>query len=232
MVCKGSGRNFKPLIVYASIAACIIVIGILLAAFLFRSSYETPIKEAVDILNDRSTELKDVYKFYKDGPEGDYMYEYRLLLEDMDKEISDREKAEETIEEMYDDFSDIYGEDWEVTCEIKRARELKGSSLEEIEEYWDNMLDKFDDIVDNFERLSDFGEISEEEYEKLVEFHYQWQDDLKEMEVTEGYKLKVKLTIEGEYDKRDETEEIIVFKLGGKWIVQSGFRSFVSSFAY
>lgn len=50
------------------------------------------------------------------------------------------------------------------------------------------------------------------------------------MKITEARRVKVKFTIEGEDDKKSQTEELVVYKVNGKWVLEDSILSILKDF--
>ena len=107
----------------------------------------------------------------------------------------------------------------------------------------DVMKEDLEDYITD-DKLDDMKEDLEDEYGKNIKISYKIldkekidKDDLKEVQedledeyedakknkvnVTDGYKLSVKLTIKGKDDKDSDTVTMKIYKIGGKWCMLS-----------
>lgn len=136
--------------------------------------------------------------------------------------------AEEDVDKFFDsvdydiftdwyakELEDYYGEGWEDEWEWE-------DSLEDSEEYVERGIDKIEDEVGSKFKIT--YEIRDED--KLTKKEIRDINDLLEdgydsdKEVTEGYKLKLRVKYKGSDDEHSETyDDIYVLKIDGEWKV-------------
>lgn len=122
------------------------------------------------------------------------------------------EMLKEEFEEMYDKFDDEYGDDWKVTIEVKKEKDLKKSSdeFERCEDKWDSYVERLEKYAERYEDMDD--------YEEAAEIYEKYAEKYEDYKVTEVKEVKVKVSIKGEDDKDSSEKTILFAKVNGKWI--------------
>lgn len=196
--------NKAPFFILGGIVIVAIIVIVLIFNLIFGNNYETPIKDLVKFLNKQSTDVEDFLKVLNGESYGEYQYELAELTADIEKEDDWEDDVIDNIEDTYDDWEDDYGKGWDVSYEIRRKTELKTSELKTYKKLWKNRID---DIEDQIDRLEDNDDYSNDEIDDLTDLHEKWAKKFDKMEVKEGYKLKVRLTIEGDDEEDSDSRQ-------------------------
>ncbi len=208
-------------------AIVVIVLLVLLIKALFGGGYESKLDDAVDLVNDRCTELDDYVEIALPGFVADAYHDLMDIAEDEgEDDFEDAlDNARDALENMYDELEDEYGKDFEVSYEIKKEKELDDDDLEDIEDTYKDLADEIplDDLEDELDSAGDAAEDLYKVVEDLV-------DELKDVNVSAGYKVDLELTIEGDED--DDTQEVTVtfIKMNGDWTID--YSEYMSTLMY
>lgn len=226
-------KTHIPLVAGAA-AACLVlfIVIIVVAVSVLGKGYEKPVDAALQYRNKQSTDLKK-YFYHFSGNEltGQLMYDTMELYSDLELEDydEDEDSLEDTLtdhlEEYYDQISDIYGDDWEITYNVKRVKEIRESKLEDYEDNLEELADSLEDSIDD---LEDNDSLSDDDIKKITKFLEKWSDKISDAKVTKGYRITVRMTLKGDEKKKSETAEIIVLKAGGKWVTDNSLVSLLS----
>lgn len=225
-------KNNKTLIaVIAGGAAAVLVLlllvlVIILAVSLGGGGYKKPVKTLVNNVNSRNTDITKYIDCVAPGFVSSTYKDARKLLKGGDA----TEELDEAIEDAFDDaFSEndkTYGKDWKITVEYKDAEKLDKDDLEDIQDSWENMYDILDDMnLDDEDSWEEIADALDDKYDteldpdKAAALMSKFVDNVENVKITAGYKLKLKLTIEGKKDEDSETVKVNVIKCNGKWII-------------
>lgn len=215
---SSNNSNKLSLAILGGMAVAAIVVVILLFNLLFGSNYKTPIKDLVKFTNKEKTNVKKYFELNYGEAYGKYMYEMTKLLAEIEDEDDWEDDYIDRIEDEYDDFEDTYGDDWEITYEIRSAKKLSESKLDDYQDQWEARVDSIESTMDY---LEDNDNYSDDDIEELTDFYEEWLDKLSDMEVEKGYKVKLRVTIQGDDEKESETTEVIVLKIDGDWTLMN-----------
>lgn len=217
---EGNNDNKNKVIGIAIVgvaAIVVIVLLVLLIKALFGGGYTSKIDDAVDLINDRSTELDDYIDVALPGFVADAYHDLMDIAEDEgEEEMEDAlDNAKDSLEEMYDALEEQYGKDFEVSYEVLKEEKLDDDELEEIADTYKDLadeipLDELEDALDD-----EAGDAAEDLY-KVIE---NLVDDMSDIKVSAGYEVKLKLTIEGEEDDDTQKVTLTFIKVNGDWTV-------------
>lgn len=211
-----SAASKRGLIILGGIAVAAIIVIVVLFSLIFSGGKTAPIDALVDYYNDRSTDVKDYYTVQFGSIWGKFKYEEAKLIADLKGEDDWEDDFADDLEDEYDDLEDEYGDDWKIDYEVRNEKELKNSAIRDYQETWENRIESIEDTIEYLEYDDDY---SKDDIDELTEFYEDWIDKLEDTEVTEGYTLKLRLTIEGDDDDDKQTAEVDVVKLDGKWVM-------------
>mgnify|MGYP002856065623 CR=1 FL=1 len=226
---KGS-KNAKIGII-AICAAVVLLLIILVAVISSAGGYKRPIKNLVNTVNHHSTKVPDFLenvapKFAVTA----YNDAYKLLAgTDLKSDMEDG--LAEMFENLYDDLEDEYGSDFKVSVEFRDSKEMSDRDIKDLNNDYDDlyeMLDKsdfdwedkytYEDLAENLEDEYDV-ELSSSELKKLQKIVTTFVENLEKMEITAGYEVSIKVSIEGEDGHDSEKLTINVIKVDGNWII-------------
>lgn len=208
-------------------AIVVIVLLVLLIKALFGGSYKSRLDDAADLVNDRCTELDDYVEIALPGFVADAYYDLMDIAEDEgEDDLEDAlDNAKDALEDMYDELEDEYGKDFEVSYEIKKEKELDDDDLEDIEDTYKDLADEIplDDLEDELDSAGDAAEDLYNVVEDLV-------DELKDVNISAGYKVDLELTIEGEDDDDSQDITVTFVKMNGDWTID--YSEYMSTLMY
>ena len=225
-------KDNKPLIgviiggVAAVLVLLLLIIVIVLAVALGGGGYKAPVNDLVKNLNKRSNNVEKymdcvapafVSSTYKDA---------RKLLKGGDAKEEMDEAIEDAFEDAFKELDKTYGKDWKISVEYKDKEKLDKDDLEEIQDSWEAAYDILDDMdLDDEDKWEDIADNIDDEYDteldpdKAAALMGKFVDNVENVKITAGYKLKIKLTIEGKKDEDSQTYKVNVIKCNGKWII-------------
>lgn len=212
-------KNGKLIGIVAGGVAAVVIIAVILLKVM-GGGYTKPLDKACKLINSRSTKIESYVdavcpKFmanaYKNGVS---------ILKEVDEFDESMDELEDGIKDSFDYVKDNYGSNFKVKYEILDKEKLSKSELKKIK-------NSYKDLRDTLEYFEDGGkyysEVEDElnssalkKYDKLVK---DLSSDLKEIKVTEGYRLEVNMIITGKEDEDEEEMEFNVIKVNNKWCV-------------
>ena len=213
-------------IIIAAAAALALIAIVVVVLLLFSGGYKQPINKAIGLANKQSSDVGA----YLDCVAPSYVSTaYKDLLGcikggDAKKELDNAIK--DGFEDIFDEFEDEYGKNWKISVEFKKATRLKKKDLKEIQESYEDLgeaLEKAklddDDIWDKISDAVDDEYDSEINTDKAIKTVETLIDNLGKTKVTDGYDVKMKLSIKGKDDDEDTTVTVKVVKANGKWFI-------------
>ena len=223
-------KKANKIAVPAIIGVVAVLVIVLIVALLGGKPYKKMLDEYVALVNKKNDDTT--------------AYEYVLMADSkvkLDKDVqkaflkvektkelqeADREKKAEAYEECDEEY-----EGWKLSYEIKSAEKLKEKDLKSYQKSAKSYYKEFvkpivknqEEILENeddeIEEGADNLDISESEYKALVKATLKQNKALEEMEITQGYEVKVKFyvnTKEEEY--KADTVKVVVLKVNGEWL--------------
>lgn len=220
--------KFLGMAIVGVAAIVVIVLVVLLFKALFGGSYKSKLDDAMDLINDRNTELDDFVEVIFPGFIADAYHDAMDIAESEDAdEVEDMlENAQDALEDMYDEWEEQLGDDFEISYEVKKEEKLDSDELEEIEDTYRDLADEIplEDIEDS---LDDSGEDYAEDMYKVVK---NLVEDLEDVSVSAGYEVKLKLTVKGKEDKKTEDFTVTFIKMNGDWTLD--YSQYLSTLMY
>ncbi|MCR5012064.1 MAG: zinc ribbon domain-containing protein [Lachnospiraceae bacterium] len=212
--------------VAALVVLILLIVVIILAVALGGGGYKKPVKNLVNNLNNRSSNVEKYMDCVAPGFVSSTYNDARKLLKGGDA----KEELDEAIEDKFDDaFSDLdktYGKDWKISVEYKDVEKLDKDNLEDIQDSWEALYDILDDMdLDDEDKWEEVADHLDDEYDteldsdKAAALMGKFVDNVENVKITAGYKVKIKFTIEGKKDEDSETCKVNIIKCNGKWII-------------
>lgn len=228
-----------PIIIGAAVVAALAFI-IIIVSLVNANSYKAAIKKQFKLINSKCTDTEKFMAYNCPKFEIKYQKDYSKIIKDtMDK--SDWEDYSEKndyfvvqnsqLEDIYDMFEDGYGKNWKVSYEIRDVKELKNSDLKDKLERIESQADYYDKKADNDDAIDSLLENLEDEYDaktsgvakKLENLYREYSKQLDDATVTKGYKVNLKIKIEGKDGKDTNKTTVYVYKINGKWVADDIF---------
>ena len=124
-------KSKKKLFLIGGIALAVIaLIVVLVIVIVSKNSLNGTVKAFVKAVNDRDAEKV-----------ADLLYPEEVI-NIVEEEYDDaRDELVENVEDLFEDFDDYYGDDWEVDFKVKKIKDVKGDDLEEIKEAFEDEYD-------------------------------------------------------------------------------------------
>ena len=215
-----------PLIL-AGVAACfVIVIAVVLVLVLGGGGYKKPVNKLVSLVNSQSTDVNAYMGCVTPSFVPETYKEAIGLLKGGDAKDELNDTINDVFDAAYDSIKDEFGKDWKVSVEYKKNKKLSEKDLEKIQKNYDSLFKALDslkiDDEDFWERIAD--EIDDEydteiDPEKAAKAAENLLAKIEKFKVTDGYEVKVKISIEGKSKKEAETIEANIIKANGKWFI-------------
>ena len=212
-------------------AAVVVILLVCLLISSLGGGYKSPINDLVKALNKESTNYEDFVNAVAPDFVATACVDLVDLIRDVDADVIEdfEEDIADSLEDGYDDWADDYGDNWRISVDFRDEEELDEDELEEIQELYEDFYDSLDDMdlddEETYEDLADYledyydMELSDSQIKKLQKICEALLGEFEDVEVTEGYVLDVKLTIEGREDDDDEKMDITVICVNGSWCI-------------
>ena len=212
-------------------AAVVVILLLWLLISSLGGGYKSPINDLVKALNKESTNYEDFVNAAAPDFVATACFDLVDLIRDVDADVIEdfEEDIADSLEDGYDDWADDYGDNWRISVDFRDEEELDEDELEEIQELYEDFYDSLDDMdlddEETYEDLADYledyydMELSDSQIKKLQKICEALLGEFEEVEVTEGYVLDIKLTIEGSEDDDDEKMDITVICVNGSWCI-------------
>ncbi|MBQ8261450.1 MAG: zinc ribbon domain-containing protein [Lachnospiraceae bacterium] len=212
-------------------AAVVVILLVCLLISSLGGGYKSPINDLVKALNKESTNYEDFVNAVAPDFVATACVDLVDLIRDVDADVIEdfEEDIADSLEDGYDDWADDYGDNWRISVDFRDEEELDEDELEEIQELYEDFYDSLDDMdlddEETYEDLADYledyydMELSDSQINKLQKICEALLGEFEDVEVTEGYVLDVKLTIEGREDDDDEKMDITVICVNGSWCI-------------
>lgn len=197
-----------------------------------KGSYEEALASMYDYYNDRNTDIESYYLLNENTYVSSFNYEQDQLIAELTDNDNWEDDLLDEIEENYEYISDTFGDDWEFSYDIKKETKLKDSDLEDIQDAWDYAMGDLEYSLEELEDLDEYdiedfeNNLDEDDIEELIQFYETKLEELEDMEITEGYKIKIKQTVEGEDDEESYTDTIYMVKMNDTWTWVDGYESY------
>lgn len=227
---KPKKKSKKGLIITVLILILCVAAGV--AVFLFVSNgYKKPVSSLTGVFNDRETSIdKVVSAALPDFVSSSYAKAVKILKTSEDFEEG-YEYAEKALEQMYEEFDDLYGEGWTVKFDYSDKEKLEEEDLEELASSYSDLYSLyFEDICDeieeydkyDYEDMADALGISTSKAKDLAKILTSLMKEFEDIKVTEGYALTGRLILSdasGKTMEKSDKMSVPVIKLNGDWTI-------------
>ncbi len=219
--------NVAKIVGIASVAVVALLV-VLLLSMAFGSSYDEPIDNIVEVLNDQETDIDKIAKSLLPGKTADAYTKMMKVLEGSDaygddiKDIKDElpDVMTDLYEDLYDLLEDEYGKKPKFKYEIKDKEKIDKDDREEISDAYKDLADIAPGIISCVKSLEECTDLEDKEIDELVEIIEDLEEEFSELKVSSGYILELEVYIEGKDDKSDEEDiDIVVIKANGDWML-------------
>lgn len=205
-------------------AAAVIVLAVVIFAVAGASSYKTPVKELVKLINKQSS---DVFA-YQELINNPFVVAYNRAAYKILKKNDDYRDRFELAEEYLADFYDANDGFSISKCDFVKAEKMKGSTLREIQRKlfdsnaYEDLLEEFDEMdKGDYEDMADDLDISVSDAKRLVKEAKKALKALLKAEVEDGYIVSLRFygKYDGDEDKTGKIEDVRIIKLDGTWYI-------------
>lgn len=222
------GKDNKTILaIVAAAAAVVIIILAVIISTAFGSSYKTPIKKMVKLIN-KKTESSIDYLALNNAPYDVTYYKTRLQILDKNDDYTDcYGKSKDAYEDMIDELEEEFGDDYKIKIEkIKNVDKIDKDDLKDVQEDLREEYEDKDDIEDAVEEMEETLEDYEDEYDlsskdskKILKAYEKSLKAQSKAKVTSGYEITVEFKIKGEDGHANyKAKNIEVYKINGKWV--------------
>ena len=234
----------------ATVLAVAVVAAIVLAIIgMNGKGYERQLDQMVKYLNSQYSDSEEnLYKLngYNQFAIDDYWEEYQLAKTYLGRDL----EFLDSYLDAYDSLSDHFGSDYKISYKVINKQEISARELRTWETSTQDSLtdsssfskelrvDYDNDLEEMLDDWIDYENASEDTTtEQLQEYITQYdaieqglEDKYGNAQCTEGYKLKVRFSIEGSLDSATETVDIYVYYFGDTWNMYYDMRDIANNF--
>lgn len=234
----------------ATVLAVAVVAAIVLAIIgMNGKGYERQLDQMVKYLNSQYSDSEEnLYKLngYNQFAIDDYWEEYQLAKTYLGRDL----EFLDSYLDAYDSLSDQFGSDYKISYKVINKQEISARELRTWETSTQDSLtdsssfskelrvDYDNDLEEMLDDWIDYENASEDTTtEQLQEYITQYdaieqglEDKYGNAQCTEGYKLKVRFSIEGSLDSATETVDIYVYYFGDTWNMYYDMRDIANNF--
>ena len=208
------------------VAVCFVVVIAAILVLLLGGGYKKPINKLVSLVNAQSTDV-NAYMSCVTPPFVPETYKEALgLIKNGDAKDELNDAINEVFEEAWDGIKEEYGKDWKVSIEFKKNKKLSDKDIDKLQKSYDDLSKTLDKMnLDDEDTWEDIADYLDDEYdtelkpEKAVKLGENLLKKLDNFKITEGYEVKVKVSIEGKSNKDSTTMSANVIKAGGQWFI-------------
>ncbi len=208
---------------------CVIVVVVMFLFMIFNKPYEKPIEEMFALLNEKEDDYYEYAKYYMLDAELIYNENLEVTYEEFKVEVEEMyiedlislmtseagARNSEKIELFISLIEAVIGDDYEISYSIDNADKMSKDDIEKYQENYDRMASYKKSEPESHYLRSSIGK-------KILDYYDNYIDELENIEIEEGYKLELDVTLEGELDKISvKIEDIAMLKIDDKWVSQS-----------
>lgn len=210
-------KNFAPIIAVVAVLAVVIVLFFVVKSLFFGGGYKEPLNNIVDLVNDKETDVDKYVEALFPGFINDAYKDLIDLARDEDPDVIDDayDEAADSIQDAWDDMEDSIGGDLELSYEIRDKEKLDSDELEDIQDAYSTLAGLIP--LDELEMVVDMA--ADDAADELFEIIENLVGDIEDLDVSAGYKLKVRLTLEADGDDVSQGLTLYVIKANGDWMI-------------
>lgn len=226
-------KEKKNLLIGIAAAIVVLILAIALLPNLF-GSYKTPVKLAVSSMNAKKLDLEDTFVNSMGGFGKSELKTIYKILSSSDNFKDYKEDSEDRFADMLEDTEDDYGKNWKVSYKIDDKEKLDKDDLKDAKDSIKNtansLIDWADEILDmdngELKDTADEMGLKKDDLKKLAQTAKDLGKKLKKAKVSAGYELDLNMQIKGSEDDEDYDTDMIVVKVGGKWVALNAITSY------
>ena len=212
------------------LALAVLAGGFFAVRAIFGGGWEKPLKEAIDIANNKKFSEDAVRDLARCafGTTGDDELD-SFIAKVFDLKVDGRDVEDlVNFDRLMDELDDVYGKNWKISYEIESKEAIDSDDLEDYEDVYHDLADLGSDSAKLFKTLAEEiaeyetdGALKEKDIKDLADDAKAFCGEMKDCRITKGYELEVTFTIEGKEDDDEIDYTIAVIKLDGKWVVSA-----------
>lgn len=216
-------KKSRQMLVGLGAAAVLIVVILAAAMSLLGGSYKKPLNDLTALFNKESTDLEAYINAAFPSFVGDTYKECKSIMADTDEYEEAIDRIEDELIGEFIDLKDEYGDDAKVSYEILEQKELSKKELNQIRGRYKDMRSMLSYVQKGgryyyaIENILTSAKLAK--YDSMME---KLEDSLKEIEVTEGYRLDLSILVKGSKDDYETHVTVNSIKVNGKWCLDSG----------
>lgn len=228
---KAKNTATGKIVIAAVAAAIVLVIAIVIVVIVNANAYKKPMDALVANLNKKSTSVTAYLDTCTPAFAGKTYDTVMSTIKSTSKDAYDEidENINTMFEDAYEGIEDQFGEKYKISYIVRSKEKMKKKELREVQSQCEDIAKllesaKLDD-EETYDKLSDMlddefdVELKEKDIQKFAKLGDSAIKELEGIKVTDGYTVKIKVTIKGEDDDDDAAMKIQVIKANGKWII-------------
>lgn len=213
---KGSGIPWKKILIILVAIIAVAAIAFLVWQ-LVRSKYTDAIDEQIQILNDRDANLENCLDASVGEMKKQFVMDFGDFIVEQDGNCDEWNAGIESVfKSQYESLEKSFGEDFEVTYEIKEETHL---TEDELKSYYEDIGDY---LTNKIYLSDDYQGLDEDQTVEMNALLQQWYEAYREVEVTDGYSAIVTIKYKSSSTEREVNTRMVVVQIDGEWIVRVG----------
>lgn len=221
-------KKFYPAVVAAPVVVVLLVLILLIGAF-SSGSYMSPLNDFLNQANKKTANEQKLTSTLMADFRYDLMKKVSDIMKDNDDYNDSIENANDDLEDAFDELDDEF-DNWKIKFEVKSKEKLDKDDVEDLQDtlddyyddYVEDMIDNFDDILDDEDKLEDYADlmdIDEKEVTKLLNAYKKYYESFEDVKVSEVYEVKGKFIVTADKDEfKTETVKLFFAKINGNWV--------------
>ena len=212
--------------IIGGVAACLVIALVVVLVLVLGGGYKQPVNKLVSLVNSKSMDVNAYMACVAPSFVPETYKEALTLIKGGDAKSELDDAIKDAFDDAFDSLEDEFGKDWKVSVEWKKNKKLSDKDIEDLQGNYDSltkMLSKAD--LDDEDTWEDIADMLDDEYDselntaKAVKAAENLLKKMENFKITEGYEVKVKVTISGKKNSESETMEANVVKANGKWFI-------------
>lgn len=220
--------KFYPAVVAAPIVVVLLVLILVIGAF-SSGSYMSPLNDFLNQANKKTADEQKLTSTLMSDSRYNLMKKVIAIMEKSDSYADSIEKTNDRLEEDFEKLDDEFDK-WKIKFETKSKEKLDKDDVEDLQEsledyyddYAEKMIDQFDDILEDDDKLEDYADmmdLKEKEVEQLLKAYIKYYESFENVKVSEAYEVKGKFIVTADKDEfKTETVKLFFAKINGNWV--------------
>ena len=220
-------KKYKLWFILAGVIAVLAICWFTFGQNLVFGTYETPVENYYDRLNSETLDLEDKFVNMFDGVGKSQLKDIYEIISSSKHFKDFQESEQDNWSDRIDDITDTYGKGWKYTYELKNQEALDADDLKDVRKYifkdvGDEIIGYGKDLLDldneGLKEMADKLGLTKDQLKELANLLKELGQELKKVELSEGYDFEVEWQLKGADDDNDGEWETKIVKIGHNWV--------------